>query len=187
MELAQRPGLKNDRRLLRAFGGLNEGYACTEAEYAAGENFSARDFPALSTRPPRCRLRTLRDVNGLYCRSGLLAVCGRDLHYIPEQGEEVTLPQALTDGPKTLVGLGAKVLRQRQNGLFFLCGNYASDDEELQSVLRNKLLHHEGKQMVFYIKKKEQLLEELKLVHMSHKDLYGNLQEAAWDIMHSAR
>ena len=110
MELAQRPGLKNDRRLLRAFGGLNEGYACTEAEYAAGENFSARDFPALSTRPPRCRLRTLRDVNGLYCRSGLLAVCGRDLHYIPEQGEEVTLPQALTDGPKTLVGLGAKVL-----------------------------------------------------------------------------
>lgn len=76
---------------------------------------------------------------------------------------------------------------QRQNGLFFLCGNYASDDEELQSVLRNKLLHHEGKQMVFYIKKKEQLLEELKLVHMSHKDLYGNLQEAAWDIMHSAR
>lgn len=25
-------------------------------------------------------------------------------------GEEVTLPQALTDGPKTLVGLGAKVL-----------------------------------------------------------------------------
>ena len=76
---------------------------------------------------------------------------------------------------------------QRQNVLFFLCGNYASDDEELQSVLRNKLLHHEGKQMVFYIKKKEQLLEELKLVHMSHKDLYGNLQEAAWDIMHSAR
>ena len=76
---------------------------------------------------------------------------------------------------------------QRQNGLFFLCGNYASDDEELQSVLRNKLLHHEGKQMVFYIKKKEQLLEELKLVRMSHKDLYGNLQEAAWDIMHSAR
>ena len=76
---------------------------------------------------------------------------------------------------------------QRQNGLFFLCGNYASDDEELQSVLRNKLLHHEGKQMVFYIKKKEQLLDELKLVHMSHKDLYGNLQEAAWDIMHSAR
>lgn len=76
---------------------------------------------------------------------------------------------------------------QRQNGLFFLCGNYASDDEELQSVLRNKLLHQEGKQMVFYIKKKEQLLEELKLVHMSHKDLYGNLQEAAWDILHTVR
>lgn len=72
---------------------------------------------------------------------------------------------------------------QRQNGLFFLCGNYASDDEELQSVLRNKLLHHQGKQMVFYIKNKKRLLEELKLVHMSHKDLYGSLQEAAWDIM----
>lgn len=35
MELAERPALKSSRSLLRAFGGLNEGYACSEAEYAA--------------------------------------------------------------------------------------------------------------------------------------------------------
>ncbi|MCR0325893.1 FRG domain-containing protein [[Clostridium] innocuum] len=76
---------------------------------------------------------------------------------------------------------------RRQNGLFFLCGNYADDDEELPLALQRKLMHYQGKQMVFYIKKKKQILEELQLVHMSHKDLYGNLQEAAWDIMNTCR
>ena len=32
MALANRAGLKNTRTLLRAFGGLNETYSCTEAE-----------------------------------------------------------------------------------------------------------------------------------------------------------
>ena len=45
---------------------------------------------------------------------------------------------------------------RRQNGLFFLCGNYADDDEELPLALQRKLMHHQGKQMVFYIKKKKQ-------------------------------
>ncbi len=44
--------------LLRAFGGLNETYGCTEAEYSAGMNFSARDFPALSTRCPAAGCRS---------------------------------------------------------------------------------------------------------------------------------
>ena len=53
MILANRNGLKNTRNMLRVFGGLNETYSCTEAEYSAGINFSARNFPALSTRLPR--------------------------------------------------------------------------------------------------------------------------------------
>lgn len=110
MELAERPALKSSRSLLRAFGGLNEGYACSEAEYAAGQNFSTRDFPALSTRPPRRRLAGLTGLNGLYCRSGLVTICGRELHYAPDSGPPVTLADAVTDGPKTLVGLGTKVL-----------------------------------------------------------------------------
>ena len=45
MLLTNRTGVKNTRDLLRAFGGLNETYGCTEAEYSGGMNFSARDFP----------------------------------------------------------------------------------------------------------------------------------------------
>ena len=44
MLLTNRTGVKNTRDLLRAFGGLNETYGCTEAEYSGGMNFSARDF-----------------------------------------------------------------------------------------------------------------------------------------------
>ena len=36
MLLTNRTGVKNTRDLLRAFGGLNETYGCTEAEYSAG-------------------------------------------------------------------------------------------------------------------------------------------------------
>ena len=57
MVLADRIRLANTRQLLRAFGGLNETYGCSEAEYSAGVNFSTRDFPALSTRTPRRRLQ----------------------------------------------------------------------------------------------------------------------------------
>ena len=56
MVLANRAKLQNSRSLVRVFGGLNETYACSEAEYSAGVNFSARDFPALSTRKPRRKL-----------------------------------------------------------------------------------------------------------------------------------
>ena len=39
MILSNRNGLKNTRNMLRVFGGLNETYSCTEAEYSAGINF----------------------------------------------------------------------------------------------------------------------------------------------------
>ena len=58
--------INSQRQLLRVFGGLNETYACSEAEYSAGVNFSARDFPALSTRKPRRKLRELTGLNGMY-------------------------------------------------------------------------------------------------------------------------
>lgn len=37
MLLTNRTGVKNTRDLLRAFGGLNETYGCTEAGVQAGE------------------------------------------------------------------------------------------------------------------------------------------------------
>ena len=111
MVLANRTRVQNSRTLLRAFGGLNEGYGCSEAEYSAGINFSSRDFPALSTRKPRRKLRTLTGLNGMYHLNGLLTVCGKDLVYTPDDGgETVTCTEAVADSKKALVGLGTKIL-----------------------------------------------------------------------------
>ena len=112
MILSNRNGLKNTRNMLRVFGGLNETYSCTEAEYSAGINFSARNFPALSTRLPRRKLREEADLNGMYHLNGLLTVCGRDLVYMPDDTDEmkVTLKDAVENGRKTLVGIGTRIL-----------------------------------------------------------------------------
>ena len=112
MILSNRNGLKNTRNMLRVFGGLNETYSCTEAEYSAGINFSARNFPALSTRLPRRKLREEAGLNGMYHLNGLLTVCGRDLVYTPDDTDEmeVTLKDAVENGKKTLVGIGTKIL-----------------------------------------------------------------------------
>ena len=112
MVLANRTKIVNSRSLVRAFGGLNETYACSEAEYSAGLNFSSRDFPALSTRKPRRKLRSLTGLNGMYHLNGLFMVCGRDLVYTPDDtgAETVTCPEAVSDDRKALVGLGTKIL-----------------------------------------------------------------------------
>ena len=112
MLLTNRNGVKNTRDLLRAFGGLNETYGCTEAEYSGGMNFSARDFPALSTRLPRRRLQELAGLNGMYHLNGLLTVCGQDLVYTPDEApaQPVTVKNAVADSRKTMVGIGTKIL-----------------------------------------------------------------------------
>ena len=112
MLLTNRTGVKNTRDLLRAFGGLNETYGCTEAEYSGGMNFSARDFPALSTRLPRRRLQELAGLNGMYHLNGLLTVCGQDLVYTPNEApaQPVTVKNAVADSRKTMVGIGTKIL-----------------------------------------------------------------------------
>lgn len=112
MVLANRTKIVNSRSLVRAFGGLNETYACSEAEYSAGLNFSSRDFPALSTRKPRRKLRSLTGLNGMYHLNGLFMVCGRDLVYTPDDtgAETVTCPESVSDDRKALVGLGTKIL-----------------------------------------------------------------------------
>ncbi|MGN0708385.1 MAG: hypothetical protein ACI4JC_10355 [Faecalibacterium sp.] len=112
MVLANRSRLKESRGMLRAFGGLNETYTCSEAEYSEGLNFSARNFPALSTRTPRRRLRTLTGLNGIYHLNGLFTVCGRDLCYAPDggEGDTVELTDVVADSRKALVGLGSRIL-----------------------------------------------------------------------------
>ena len=95
---------------MRVFGWLIETYACSEAEYSAGVNFSARDFPALSTRKPRRKLRTLTGLNGRDHLNGLLTVCGIDLVYTPvDGGETVTCTDAEADSNRAMVGHGTKI------------------------------------------------------------------------------
>ncbi len=43
--------------MLRAFGGVNETYGCSEAELSSSLNFSGRGYPALQTRAKRRKVR----------------------------------------------------------------------------------------------------------------------------------
>ena len=103
--------MQNSRSLVRVFGGLNETYACSEAEYSAGVNFSARDFPGPEHPqappeaegadrperyvPPERSADHLREGSHLYP-----AGCRR--------ADTVTCTEAVTDGKKALVGIGTK-------------------------------------------------------------------------------
>ena len=112
MILTNRSKLQNERDLLRVFGGLNETYGCTEAEYSAGVNVSARNFPTLSTRNLRRKLGAMPDVNGMYHLNGLLIVSGKNLRYTPDGAgsETKVLENAVADSKKTLAGIGTKIL-----------------------------------------------------------------------------
>ena len=111
MYLPELPALKNSRRQMRVFGGLNETFGCTEAEYAADRNFSSRDFPALSTRTPRRRLRAQTGADGMYHLNGFLLISGGGLTYTPDSGEDpVVRSGVLSAGKKKLVGIGTKIL-----------------------------------------------------------------------------
>lgn len=103
--------INSQRQLLRVFGGLNEGYACSEAELSEEKNFSSRGYPALETRKPRRKVREAAGMNGMYHLNGLLTVEGTTLRYAPDDGSAaVELKGALSDNEKRLVGIGTKVL-----------------------------------------------------------------------------
>ena len=106
--------LTGSRQLLRAFGGINETYSCSEAELPAALNFSGRGFPALQTRALRKKVRDVEKVNGMYHLNGLLICRGTGLEYAPDgqagRTAAVTLENVLTDDRKALAGMGSKVL-----------------------------------------------------------------------------
>ncbi len=104
--------LQNGRSGLRQFGGLNETYGCSAAEYAAGCNFSSRDWPALSCRLARLRLWEVEGINGLYHLNGTLTIHGTTLEYKPDDaaGNTVIIAEELEDSKKQLAGMGTSVL-----------------------------------------------------------------------------
>lgn len=104
--------LQNNRTLLRVFGGLNETYGCSEAEYGKGKNFSGRDYPALSTRVPRRKMWTVNHVNGMHHLNGLLVIHDTTLEYTPEDPESpvVILAGQLENSRKVMVSMGVRVI-----------------------------------------------------------------------------
>ena len=82
--------LQTSRQMLRAFGGLNEGYGCSEAEFSGEMNFSSRGYPALQTRKMRRNVRTVQGVNGMYHLNGLLICRGKTLEYTPASSRSVS-------------------------------------------------------------------------------------------------
>lgn len=102
--------LSGARQLLRAFGGLNETYGCSEAELSESMNFSSRGYPALQTRRLREKVREQKDVQGAYYLDGLLLCIGGTLEYTGRDGVQTVLPDALSRSRKQMVGMGRRVL-----------------------------------------------------------------------------
>ena len=72
MALPSLYSISTGKSIQTAFGGLNESYACAEAEFTEMKNFSSRGYPALQTRTPRRTMRAMGRCNGMYHLNGLL-------------------------------------------------------------------------------------------------------------------
>ncbi|MBD9240803.1 MAG: hypothetical protein EGQ64_00625, partial [Ruminococcaceae bacterium] len=119
MELPSLYSLSGSRSALMVFGGLNESYACGEAEFTQMQNFSSRGYPALQTRTPRRTMKTLDKCNGMYHLNGLLLCEGTTLRYREDNEDsdaaaiaetETVLENAVEDSEKIMIGMGTKIL-----------------------------------------------------------------------------
>ena len=111
--------LSTGRSSLTAFGGLNESYACAEAEFTRMQNFSSRGYPALQTRTPRRKMEAVEHCNGMYHLNGMLLCEGTTLRYKADHEEtlattaaeeEIVLKNAVSDSEKIMVGMGTKII-----------------------------------------------------------------------------
>ena len=121
MALPSLYSLSSGRSALTTFGGLNESYACREAEFTQMENFSSRGYPAFQTRTPRRTMKELDKCNGMYHLNGLLLCEGTTLRYREDNEDdgtdaaaqaetETVLENAVEDSEKIMIGMGTKIL-----------------------------------------------------------------------------
>ena len=131
--------LQSGRQMLRAFGGVNESYGCSEAELSSSLNFSGRGYPALQTRATRKKVREVQDVNGMYHLNGLVICRGTTLEYTPDADESragaVVLENALTDNEKAMTGMGTKVLIWPDKKAFDTVSGELTDEEQWNAAL----------------------------------------------------
>ena len=139
MELPRLYSLQNGRSILTAFGGLNESYACGEAEFTEEMNFSSQSYPALQTRNPRRKLGTLANCNGMYHLNGRLTCTGTTLTYRLDDSSTGTpyfeLKNAVTDTKKIMVGMGIQILIWPDAAQ----GLHTRESSDLKGVSRNNL------------------------------------------------
>ena len=119
MELPSLYSISTGRSIQTAFGGLNESYACAEAEFTEMKNFSSRGYPALQTRTPRRMMAAMARCNGMYHLNGLLVCEGTTLRYKEDGGDdgttaaaegEIVLEDAVENSEKIMIGMGTKIL-----------------------------------------------------------------------------
>lgn len=89
MALPSLYSISTGKSIQTAFGGLNESYACAEAEFTEMKNFSSRGYPALQTRTPRRTMRAMGRCNGMYHLNGLLLCEGTTLRYTEDSEDDV--------------------------------------------------------------------------------------------------
>ncbi len=94
------------RDMISTFGGLNRGARIGDHEFAYTHNTSADAFPLLSERKRRGRVRALSKPNGMIAHEKLCWVDGAEFWYGGAKVEGLTL----TDSPKTLIVMGARIL-----------------------------------------------------------------------------
>ena len=88
MALPSLYSISTGKSIQTAFGGLNESYACAEAEFTEMKNFSSRGYPALQTRTPRRTMRAMGRCNGMYHLNGLLLCEGTTLRYTEDSEDD---------------------------------------------------------------------------------------------------
>ena len=97
MALPRLYSISTGKSIQTAFGGLNESYACAEAEFTEMKNFSSRGYPALQTRTPRRTMRAMGRCNGMYHLNGLLLCEGTTLRYTEDSEDDVATAAATFD------------------------------------------------------------------------------------------
>lgn len=98
--------LNVSRDMISTFGGLNRAARTGDHEFAFTHNTSADMFPLLSQRKRRGRVRAFSKPNGLVAHEKLCWVDGTEFWYGNTKVEGLTL----SDGPKTMAIMGARVL-----------------------------------------------------------------------------
>lgn len=108
MELAYMYGKDIDRDGIDVFRGINKKPRIADNEFSDMENMCGEDYPCITTRHPRKKLRTIEKPNGMIANGKLAWVDGNSLWY---NGEEVSMNGIeLADTPKQMVNMGAWIV-----------------------------------------------------------------------------